>query len=621
MTLHPAIRAFFRAPSGIAAAVFLLAIALLAVLAPIHLGEPATRMSMLHSGEGPSKDFLLGTDMLGRSILARSLVATWLSVSLTLAATAIAAVSGITLGVAVALAPPLLRRLGLRVIDILLSFPGILLAIAVTAVVGTTAEGAVVAIGAAYAPDFARLGSTLASAVAARDFVAAARVLGVPPFRLFRRHVLPNIGESMIVAIFATGASALVAVSSLSFLGLGVQPPQFDWGRMLVEGVDAFYTAPLAVLAPAILIACTGLALGFFGEALARALNPLLWSEGGQIAARAAAADATSPDRASASALLDVSGLRVTYPGGGGRIAVVDGVSFSVAPGEIVGIVGESGSGKSQTALAIARLVTAPGEVSAERLVLGGRDLARPGDHDGFLGRQLAMIFQDPMSSLNPTLRIGMQVAEPARLHGGRTWAEAIELAAARLEEVQIPRPRDRLRDYPHEFSGGMQQRAMIAMGLVNEPALIIADEPTTALDVTIQAQIIEVLRGVNRRHGTAILLISHNIGVIAEICSRVLVMYGGRVVEDAALDTLLKASAHPYTRALIASVPGFDADRARDLDAISGRPPDPAAMPAGCAFAPRCTMVEARCRAERPPLRSLGPRHRSACWRAEEMA
>lgn len=316
MSLHPAVRAFFRAPSGVAASAFLLVIIAIAVLSPIYLGKAATTLSVLRSGEGPSQDFLLGTDMLGRSILARSLVATGLSVAMTLAATAIAAVVGVTLGITIALSPLPIRRLGLRVIDILLSFPGILLAIAVTAVVGTTAEGAVVAIGIAYMPDFARLGSTLATAVAAREFVAAARVLGVGPYRLFRRHVLPNIGDSMIVATFATSSSALVAVSSLSFLGLGVQPPQFDWGRMLVEGVEAFYVTPLAVLAPATLIATTGLALGFFGEALARALNPMLWTVSNQsLVTHEGTVDAARRDYPpDASTLLRVEDLEVTYP-------------------------------------------------------------------------------------------------------------------------------------------------------------------------------------------------------------------------------------------------------------------------------------------------------------------
>ncbi len=619
MIVHPGIRAFFRAPSGIAATVFLLTIAALTILAPAHLGKVATTMSVLRSGEGPSADFLLGTDMLGRSILARALVATGLSVSLTMAATAIAATLGITFGVVVALSPPVARRLGLRAIDILLSFPGILLAIAVTAIVGTTAEGAVVAIGIAYAPDFARLGSTLASAVAAREFVAAARVLGVGPLRLFRRHILPNIGDSMIVAVFSTSASALVAVSSLSFLGLGVQPPQYDWGRMLVEGVDAFYITPFAVLAPAILIAGTGLALGFFGEALARALNPLLWTQGAEDRVELApATGGESPAGAAAPpALLEVEDLRVSYPAAGGRVPVVAGVSFAMREGEVVGIVGESGSGKTQAALAIARLIAPPGEVDARRLVFGGRDLLAPGDHDRFLGRSMAMIFQDPMSSLNPTLRIGLQVAEPARLHAALDWDQAFSVASERLAEVQIPNPRDRLRQYPHEFSGGMQQRSMIAMGLVNNPRLMIADEPTTALDVTIQAQVIEVLRGVNRRHGTAILLISHNIGVISELCSRVLVMYAGRIVEDIQAEALASAPAHPYTQALLASIPDLATDRHLPLESIAGRPPDPGKVGAGCSFAPRCPRAIDRCSAERPSLENLSPAWRVACWMA----
>jgi peptide/nickel transport system permease protein len=615
--------ALLRAPSAFAAVLVIGLLAALSILAPELWGAVARKTSFMHSGAGPSPEHFLGTDRLGRDILARTLVATRLSLGMALTATAIAGMLGVPFGIVMAMAGPRLRALGLRVVDVLLGFPGILLAIFMTAIIGPSIEGAVIAIGVAFAPEFGRLASTLALTVGGRDYIAAARVLGIRRLRLLGRHVLPNIAETLIIAVFSTAASALIAVSSLSFLGLGVQPPQFDWGRMLVEGVESFYETPVAALAPATMIAITGLALGFFGEALARATNPLLWTApnsldprgppmpAASITPRPSAADLTGTP------LLEVRGLTVRYPSAGGELTVVDSVSLDVAPGEIVGIVGESGSGKSQTALAIAKLVAHPGRVEAGRLVFAGTDLlaANPSTVARLLGRQLALVFQDPLSSLNPTLRIGTQVAEPAIVHQRLGHRSALERAAQRLAEVHIPQPQDRLLQYPHELSGGMQQRAMIAMGLMNEPALIIADEPTTALDVTVQAQVIEVLKEVNQRHGTAILLISHNLGVIAEICSRVIVMYAGRIVEDIDLAALTRGALHPYTEALLQAVPDLRHDRSTPLVAIAGTPPDPASLPRGCSFQPRCPIAETRCHDRPPPLEDVAPRHRVACW------
>jgi oligopeptide/dipeptide ABC transporter ATP-binding protein len=626
MMRHPALRAFFRAPSGWLAAGSLGILAAIAVLAPVFLSDAATQGSIMRSGEGPSADYLLGTDNLGRSILARLLVATGLSLVLALAATALAAVLGITLGILVAMAPGRIRTLGLRAIDVTLSFPGILLAIVITAFVGVGPIGAVIAIGIAYVPDFARLSSTLAMSVTSKDFVAAARVLGVPPHRRLLRYILPNIGDSMTVAVFTTTAGALISVSSLSFLGLGVQPPLFDWGRMLAEGIVNFYVTPLAALAPAVMIALAGMALGFFGEALARAMNPLLWSTGdGARAPRATRSGGSLPAPrdidGTEGGVLSLRDLRVTYPAPGGeRMAVVDGVSLDINAGEIVGVVGESGSGKSQTALGIAQLLASPAEVTATCHRFLGADLGDMASEERrrLLGTRLAMVFQDPMGSLNPTIRIGDQIAEPLRLFGGADREAALKTAVERLREVGIPAPEDRLSAYPHEFSGGMQQRAMIAMGLTNRPALLIADEPTTALDVTIQAQVIDLMRDLNREHGTAILLITHNIGVVASVAQRLIVMYAGRIVEDGPISEVLGQPYHPYTRLLLAATPELDSDRDTPLGAIEGRPPTPVDRPRGCAFAARCPHAIPRCRDEDPALRRLGERRHAACHLAE---
>ncbi|MGH2402840.1 MAG: dipeptide/oligopeptide/nickel ABC transporter permease/ATP-binding protein [bacterium] len=627
-----------RAPTG---AIALGAVALLialAILGPILWGPRAHELDVARSQEGPSADHPLGTDRLGRDILARTLAAAGLSLGLAMAAAGTAALIGLPFGALITLLGPRIRSIGLRVIEVLLAFPPILLAIFVTAIIGPGASGAVVAIGVAFSPYFARLANTLASAAVGRDYVASARVIGITSTRLLTRYVLPNIADTLAITTFNAVGSSLIAVSSLSFLGLGVQPPQFDWGSMLTEGVHALYATPAAALAPAFVIAVSGLSMGFLGEALARATNPLLWTaseataqvpgarDGATSAApaeavTAALAGTTPAPTAQPRPLLRVAGLTVRFPTARGVITPVNDVSFAIGEGEIVGVVGESGCGKSLTALALAHLMPYPGVVGARTLELRGTDLLRI-DSRGLhkiLGTDLAMIFQDPMSSLNPALRVGLQLIEAPLAHrtldGPAAWRRAVAL----MRDVHIPAPEIRMRQYPHEFSGGMRQRAMIAMALMRSPSLIIADEPTTALDVTVQAQIIDVLQEINQHHGTAILLISHDIGVIAEICSRVLVMYAGRIVEDADVDTLLQDPAHPYTQALIAAVPRLEGDRARPLEAIPGRLPDPDAIPPGCAYAPRCPFALERCRVDLPPLEEFAGNRRVACWVARE--
>jgi oligopeptide/dipeptide ABC transporter ATP-binding protein len=299
-------------------------------------------------------------------------------------------------------------------------------------------------------------------------------------------------------------------------------------------------------------------------------------------------------------------------------------VSFQVRRGEAVGIVGESGSGKSMTALAITRLVADHARVGAARLELLGTDLltADTTVRRRMLGTKLAMVFQDPMTAFNPTRRIGSQLAEVATHHQGMTRRDAMARVVDRLTAVRIPEADTRAKQYPHEFSGGMRQRAMIGMGLMGTPALIVADEPTTALDVTVQQQVLDLLAAIRAADGVALVLISHDVTVVTEVCDRVLVMYAGRIVEDLSAADLVTAARHPYTRALLAAVPDMATELDRPLATIPGRPISPADVPPGCAYADRCPLADARCRAEDPPLvadPAVGPSHRVACWHSGE--
>jgi len=314
--------------------------------------------------------------------------------------------------------------------------------------------------------------------------------------------------------------------------------------------------------------------------------------------------------------LLEVRDLHTVFSTKNGNVKAVDGVSFEINAGETLGIVGESGSGKSVTALSVMRLQR-PGKILGGEILFKGRDLTKvtEGEMREIRGQDIAMIFQDPMTSLNPVFRTGWQVAEPLRLHHAWDKAKAMASAVSMLGRVGIPTPETRAQDYPHQFSGGMRQRAMIAMGLTTTPKVLIADEPTTALDVTIQAQILDLLRHVNREFGTATILITHNLGVVAGMCERVMVMYAGRVVESGPTVDVFAHPKHPYTWSLLRSIPRLDAERHEALKPIDGLPPDLIDLPPGCAFQPRCQFKIERCSRDTPVLNRVGETQLAACW------
>ena len=316
-----------------------------------------------------------------------------------------------------------------------------------------------------------------------------------------------------------------------------------------------------------------------------------------------------------ADALLEVRHLKVEFPGRRGTLVALDDVSFEIAPGEILGVVGESGAGKSLTGAAIIGLLDPPGRIAAGEIRFDGRridDLPYE-EMRKVRGRQIGAIFQDPLTSLNPLYTIGRQLTETIQTHLPMSDAQARERAIRLLEETGIQAAAQRIDQYPHQFSGGMRQRVVIALALAAEPRLIVADEPTTALDVSIQAQIIQLLKRLCREHGAAVMLVTHDMGVIAETCDRVAVMYAGRIAEIGPVHDIIHASAHPYTSGLMGSIPAMDEDRERLLQ-IDGAMPRLTAIPRGCAFNPRCPQAFDRCRVERPELMPAGA-SRAACW------
>ncbi len=315
--------------------------------------------------------------------------------------------------------------------------------------------------------------------------------------------------------------------------------------------------------------------------------------------------------------LLDVENLTVRFWTRRGTVHAVNGISFALSPGETLGIVGESGCGKSVTALALMGILPRAGRVTAGTARYAGRDLYTQSESEWqrFRGKEIAMIFQDPMTSLNPVLTIGSQLREAIDAHLNLSKSEASNRVVELLDRVGIPHARARAKDYPHQFSGGMRQRAMIAMALACEPKILIADEPTTALDVTIQAQILDLLRDLVTEQGTALVLITHDLGVVAGMCERVQVMYAGTVIETGSASPIFASPRHPYTLGLLQSVPRLDTGRRQALQPIEGSPPNMLSEPTSCPFAPRCRYAREDCLASLPLLRDLGPEQRAACF------
>jgi oligopeptide transport system ATP-binding protein len=317
--------------------------------------------------------------------------------------------------------------------------------------------------------------------------------------------------------------------------------------------------------------------------------------------------------------LLEVKNLKTHFHTRGGVVKAVDGVTFDIQEGETLGIVGESGSGKSVTALSIMRLIASPpGKILSDSVIsFGGENILEmtPEELLELRGGKISMIFQDPMTSLNPVFTVGFQIGEAVKTHLKLTGKAAEARTLEMMERVRIPDARRRLKSYPHEFSGGMRQRVMIAIALSCNPRLLIADEPTTALDVTIQAQILDLMKALSTEFHTSVLIITHDLGVVAGMCQRVVVMYAGRVAEEAPTGQLFARPAHPYTRALLRSIPRLEDNKKQRLIPITGQPPDLVNLPPGCPFAPRCPKVQARCRVETPPLETVGENQRAACF------
>jgi len=594
-------------------AVVLGLILLAAVLTPIlPLKNPDVTATSDRFIRPFTEGHLLGTDHLGRDLLARLLHGTRLSLAVGLAAAVIAATIGSAIGIIAGYFGGRIDNIIMRGVDMLMAFPYILLALAIVAALGPGLMNALIAVAAVNIPFFARNIRGVTVGLAQREFVDAARLSGKRHTSIILTEILPNVLPVIVIAMSTTIGWMILETAGLSFLGLGSQPPQADLGSMLGEARAALITAPHTSIVPGVMIFLIVMSVNLLGDGIRDALDPRLKSGALSRPLAMTRVERKRPiPQDEGKGLLAIEALETEFHVGRRVYRAVGGVSLHVKPGECVGVIGESGSGKSVTALSVMGLVASPpGVITGGAVRYDGEDLlsASYASMRRKRGRNVAYIFQDPQATLHPLFRVGDQLAEAIQSHERVSESKAKARALDLLQAVRIPNAESRLRDFPHELSGGMRQRVGIAMAMANDPDVIIADEPTTALDVTVQAQILALLDDLRRERGLAIIFITHDFGVVAQLCDRVAVMYAGRIVEEGPTMEVLEAPQHPYTRRLIACVPELGGGRRR-LEAIPGLPPVVDRLPDGCAFADRCDKVGEGCRAGEIALEGDGQR------------
>ncbi|MER7196667.1 ABC transporter [Streptomyces sp. CB01635] len=623
------LRSLRRLPvlSRIAVAVVAVVV-LVALFAPLLAPhDPLDQQSQTDGTGHPSGSHWMGQDSLGRDILSRLMYGARWSLAIGLGATLLALVVGAVLGAIAATSRKAVDETLMRCLDVVMAFPGIALAAVLVAVFGGGIPVLICAIAFLFTPPVARVVRANVLDQYGEDYVTAERVIGARTPHIVLRHVAVNCAAPVLVFCTVQVAEAIVFEASLSFIGAGVRPPDPSWGSVIADGKNMVLIGGWwATVFPGLLMLLTVLALNILSEGVSDAwAAPAARDVSGAEADRLEAPKPGSgtvlelPGLTEAAArlrsrarplpegdpVLQVTDLTIGFDARHGGVDIVDGITFDVRPGEVLGLVGESGCGKSLTALTVMGLepkgARIRGRVTFDGQELIGRSM---GARRRLLGHDMAMIYQDALSSLNPAMTVRSQLKQVVRRGGRRTPAELLSLVGLDPERT--------LRSYPHELSGGQRQRVLIAMALSRSPKLIVADEPTTALDVTVQAQVIELLLRLREELGFALILVSHDLALVADVTDRVVVMYGGQIVETGVTADLVEAPTHHYTRGLLGSVLSLEtaADR---LTQIRGVVPSPADFPAGCRFADRCPMASEVCRTTAPDLLG-GRRHASAC-------
>ncbi|MFG3012504.1 dipeptide/oligopeptide/nickel ABC transporter permease/ATP-binding protein [Streptomyces cinerochromogenes] len=616
-------------PLSRAAVCFLAVVILVAVLAPVLApDDPLDQQDPVGGSGQPSAAHWLGQDSLGRDILARLMYGARWSLAIGLGATALALVVGAVVGAVAATSRKGVDETLMRCLDVVMAFPGIALAAVLVAVFGGGIGVLICAIAFLFTPPVARVVRANVLDQYGEDYVTAERVIGARTPHIVLRHVAVNCAAPVLVFCTVQVAEAIVFEASLSFIGAGVRPPDPSWGSVIADGKNMVLTGGWwATVFPGLLILLTVLSLNILSEGVSDAwaapaprethapkdrleapepgTGEVLPLPGLTEAARRLRARARPRPAPGGQPVLAVENLAIGFPDRHRGVDIVAGVGFEVFPGEVLGLVGESGCGKSLTALTVMGLQPKGARVGGQVRFRQRDLLAEPMRvRRRLLGHEMAMVYQDALSSLNPAMTIRAQLKQLVRRGGRRGPRELMELVGLDPERT--------LRSYPHELSGGQRQRVLIAMALSRDPKLIVADEPTTALDVTVQAQVMELLLRLREELGFALVLVSHDLALVADITDRVVVMYGGQIVESGVTAELVAAPAHHYTRGLLGSVLSLESAQER-MTQIKGVVPAPADFPAGCRFADRCPLATEVCRTTAPVLAGL-PAHSAAC-------
>ncbi|MEU4925571.1 dipeptide/oligopeptide/nickel ABC transporter permease/ATP-binding protein [Streptomyces yokosukanensis] len=609
---------------------FLAVVVLVAVLAPVLAPhDPLDQQNPVGGSGHPSTAHWLGQDSLGRDVLSRLMYGARWSLAIGLGATALALLVGAVLGAIAATSRKGVDETLMRCLDVVMAFPGIALAAVLVAVFGGGIGVLICAIAFLFTPPVARVVRANVLDQYGEDYVTAERVIGARTPHIVLRHVAVNCAAPVLVFCTVQVAEAIVFEASLSFIGAGVRPPDPSWGSVIADGKNMVLTGGWwATVFPGLLILLTVLSLNILSEGVSDAWAAPAAREveappedrlqtpepgGGEVLALPGLAQAARRLRSRARPLPDrggqpvlaVENLTIGFPDRHRGVDIVAGVGFDVYPGEVLGLVGESGCGKSLTALTVMGLQPRGARIGGQVRFRQRELLAEPmRARRRLLGHEMAMVYQDALSSLNPAMTIRAQLKQLVRRGGRRSPRELLSLVGLDPERT--------LRSYPHELSGGQRQRVLIAMALSREPRLIVADEPTTALDVTVQAQVMELLLRLREELGFALILVSHDLALIADITDRVAVMYGGQIVESGVTADLVAAPAHHYTRGLLGSVLSLESADER-MTQIRGVVPSPADFPAGCRFADRCPLATQVCHDSAPVLTGTAT-HTAAC-------
>ena len=603
---------------------FLGAVVLVAAFAPLLAPYSPLDADLLHPLAGPSWSHLLGTDAIGRDILSRLMYGARPTLVGVAECVGVAVLLGVPLGLVSGYAKGPTDAVVTRAVDIVLAIPVMIILLTTVALFQQSLHAAMIVLGFLLAPAMIRITRAATMSVAEEPYVTAARVSGLRGAQILRRHILPRIAGPVAVTTALVAGTALILEVALNFLGLGVHPPNPTWGSMIFEASQVIDRQSWMLWPTGGTVALVVLTLVLLGDAVRDSRTA--W-QGSAVTRRRKPRDVVGrqPDEAQGEprdALLSARNITVAFPSTDGEVTVVDGVGLDLLPGETLGVVGESGSGKTITALAVLGALPPNAHVTRGEWTYDGHDLTRltAGGLRSIRGGALAYIPQEPLVSLDPSFPVGAQIAEAVRTHLGGSRSAARARAVELLTSVNIDDPEAVARKYPHQISGGMAQRVAIARALAGEPRILIADEPTTALDVTVQAEILDLLRKTQRERGLSILLVTHDWGVVADICDRALVMYAGQVVESGPLEEIVFRSAHPYTQRLIAANPQL-AGRGEPLPVIEGTVPAPGEWePVGCRFYSRCDVHQPAC-LERPiPLGRAGASHLARCIRRDEV-